>query len=93
MTFDEVLKHLKGENYLVELQRLRKLIEILLRRQKDLIVFSENVKNEHNFSAIIRTCNAVGVLNIYYTENKTKYTGGFSNRGKTQRGTFLERKT
>ena len=74
MTVDEVLKHLEGENYLVEPQRLRKLIEILLRRQKDLIVFSENVKNEHNFSAIIRTCDAVGVLNIYYTYegNKTK---------------------
>ena len=50
------------------------MVEILLKRQKDLIVFSENVKNEHNFSAIIRTCDAVGVLNIYYTYegNKTK---------------------
>ncbi len=68
------MKALEGENYLVEPQRLRKLVEILLRRQKDLILFSENVKNEHNFSAIIRTCDAVGVLNIYYTYdgNKTK---------------------
>ncbi len=74
MNVEEVLKALEGENYLVELQRLRKLVEILLRRQKDLILFSENVKNEHNFSAIIRTCDAVGVLNIYYTYdgNKTK---------------------
>ncbi|HIC09148.1 MAG TPA: tRNA (guanine-N2)-dimethyltransferase [Aquificales bacterium] len=74
MNVEEVLKALEGENYLVEPQRLRKLVEILLRRQKDLILFSENVKNEHNFSAIIRTCDAVGVLNIYYTYdgNKTK---------------------
>jgi len=74
MNVEEVLKALEGKNYLVEPQRLRKLVEILLRRQKDLILFSENVKNEHNFSAIIRTCDAVGVLNIYYTYdgNKTK---------------------
>jgi len=74
MQVEEVLKALEGENYLVEPQRLKKLVEILLRRQKDLILFSENVKNEHNFSAIIRTCDAVGVLNIYYTYdgNKTK---------------------
>jgi tRNA (guanosine-2'-O-)-methyltransferase len=74
MDVEKVLELLKGENYLVEPQRLRRLVEILLRRQKDLILFSENVKNEHNFSAIIRTCDAVGVLNIYYTYdgNKTK---------------------
>jgi tRNA (guanosine-2'-O-)-methyltransferase len=71
---EEVLKALEGENYLVEPQRLRKLVEILLRRQKDLVLFSENVRNEHNFSALIRTADAVGVLNIYYTYegNKTK---------------------
>ncbi len=71
---EEVLKSLEGEKYLVEPQRLRRLVEVLLRRQKDLILFSENVKNEHNFSAIIRTCDSVGVLNVYYTYdgNKTK---------------------
>ncbi len=71
---EELLRSLKGEEYLVEPQRLRRLVEVLLRRQKDLILFSENVKNEHNFSAIIRTCDSVGVLNVYYTYdgNKTK---------------------
>ena len=67
MRVEDVLKALSGERFLVEPQRLRKLVEVLLRRQKDLILFSENVQNEHNFSAIIRTCDAVGVLNIYYT--------------------------
>ena len=74
MEIEEVLERLKGGEYLVEPQRLRRLVEVLLKRQKDLVVFSENVKNEHNFSAIIRTCDAVGVLNLYYTYdgNKTK---------------------
>ncbi len=69
---DEILEKLKGENYLVEPQRLRRLVEVLLKRQKDLVVFSENVKNEHNFSAIIRTCDSVGVLDIYYTYDGKK---------------------
>ncbi len=69
---EEYLELLKDENYLVEPQRLKRLLEVLLRRQKDLILFSENVKNEHNFSAIIRTCDSVGVLNIYYTYEGSK---------------------
>ena len=52
--------------YLVVEKRLRRLKDVLEKRQKDLIVFVDNVKNEHNFSAIIRTCDAVGVLYIYY---------------------------
>ncbi len=42
------------------------MIEVLKKRQKDLLVFMDDVKNEHNFSAIVRTCDAVGVLYLYY---------------------------
>jgi len=52
--------------YLVLEKRLKRLKEVLQKRQKDLIVFADNVKNEHNFSAIVRTCDAVGVLYLYY---------------------------
>ncbi len=52
--------------YLVLERRLERFREVLRRRQKDLIVFVDNVKNEHNFSAILRTCEAVGVLKVYY---------------------------
>jgi tRNA (guanosine-2'-O-)-methyltransferase len=71
---EEYFEIFSKENFLVEPQRLKRMLKVLLRKQKNLIVFSENVKNEHNFSAIIRTCDAVGVLNIYYTYlgNKTK---------------------
>ncbi len=47
-------------------ERKRKIIQVLKRRQKDLQVFTDNVKNQHNFSAILRTCDAVGVLYLYY---------------------------
>jgi tRNA (guanosine-2'-O-)-methyltransferase len=46
--------------------RLKKFLKVLSKKQKDLEVFVDNVKNEHNFSAIVRTCDAVGVLNLYY---------------------------
>ncbi len=47
-------------------KRLEKIRKVLQKRQKDLQVFSDNVKNQHNFSAILRTCDAVGVLYLYY---------------------------
>ena len=54
------------KRYLVLERRLERFREVLRRRQKDLVVFVENVKNEHNFSAILRTCDAVGVHRIFY---------------------------
>jgi len=51
---------------LVSDRRLRRILEVLKRRQRDLRVFVENVKNEHNFSAILRTCDAVGVMYVHY---------------------------
>ena len=47
-------------------KRARKIKAVLEKRQKDLQVFSDNVTNQHNFSAIMRTCDAVGVLYLYY---------------------------
>ncbi|RMD45325.1 MAG: tRNA (guanine-N2)-dimethyltransferase [Aquificota bacterium] len=51
---------------LITENRLRKMKNVLQKRQKDLQVFTDNVKNQHNFSAILRTCDAVGVLKLYY---------------------------
>lgn len=50
---------------LVTPRRLRRMREVLSKRQRDLVLFVDNVENEHNFSAIIRTCDAVGVHYIY----------------------------
>lgn len=38
---------------------------MLSRRQPDLTVVLENVHDLHNVSAVLRTCDAVGVLNIH----------------------------
>ena len=62
---------MKAINFLTP-QRLKRFREVLERRQKDLIVFAEDVKNEHNFSAIIRTCDAVGVMKVLYSSEAKK---------------------
>jgi len=55
-----------NREYLVLPRRLSRMREVLARRQKDLVLFMDRVRNEHNFSALIRTAEAVGVLRIIY---------------------------
>jgi tRNA (guanosine-2'-O-)-methyltransferase len=46
-------------------ERFRRLREVLARRQPDLTVLMDRVHKAHNFSAIIRNCDAVGVLEAH----------------------------
>ena len=46
-------------------ERYRRLKEVLARRQPDLTVLMESVSKSHNFSAILRSCDAVGVLEAH----------------------------
>jgi len=54
-------------------ERLSRIDDILTRKQPTLQVMLENVHNSQNLSTIIRTCDAVGVLDIFYSskENET----------------------
>ncbi len=45
-------------------ERLKKIDSILGKRQKNLRVVLECIENQHNASAILRTCDAVGVLDV-----------------------------
>ncbi|MFP4694114.1 MAG: tRNA (guanosine(18)-2'-O)-methyltransferase TrmH [Halothece sp.] len=54
-----------GETKPVLPRRYHRLREVLNRRQKDLTVLLEDVHKPHNFSAIIRTCDAVGVFTAH----------------------------
>ncbi|MEW6456608.1 MAG: RNA methyltransferase [Acidobacteriota bacterium] len=45
-------------------ERIEKIKEVLSLRQLDLRVVLENIKNVHNASALLRTCDAAGVLNV-----------------------------
>lgn len=46
-------------------ERKEKLTQVLSKRQPDLAVVLENVFDPHNISAVMRTCDAVGVQDIY----------------------------
>lgn len=54
-------------------ERLAKITNVLNNRQRDLAVVMEDVKDPHNVYAVMRTCDAVGVQDIYVinTEFKT----------------------
>ncbi|RYY30058.1 MAG: RNA methyltransferase [Chitinophagaceae bacterium] len=46
-------------------EREQRLLSVLSKRQDDLTVVLENVFDPHNISAVMRTCDAVGIQDIY----------------------------
>ena len=51
-------------------ERNERLTTVLAKRQPDLTVVLENVFDPHNISAVMRTCDAVGIQDIYILNNK-----------------------
>ena len=51
-------------------ERKEKLASVLNKRQPDLTVVLENVFDPHNISAVMRSCDAVGIQDIYILNTK-----------------------
>jgi tRNA (guanosine-2'-O-)-methyltransferase len=51
-------------------ERHNRLTSVLNHRQPDLTVVLENVFDPHNISAVMRTCDAVGIQDIYILNNR-----------------------
>lgn len=51
-------------------ERNERLTSVLNKRQPDLTVVLENVFDPHNISAVMRTCDAVGIQDIYILNHK-----------------------
>jgi tRNA (guanosine-2'-O-)-methyltransferase len=51
-------------------ERFERLTSVLNKRQPDLTVVLENVFDPHNISAVMRTCDAVGIQDIYILNTK-----------------------
>ena len=51
-------------------QRFDRLTSVLNHRQPDLTVVLENVFDPHNVSAVMRTCDAVGIQNVYILNDR-----------------------
>ncbi|WP_315815964.1 TrmH family RNA methyltransferase [Paraflavitalea speifideaquila] len=46
-------------------ERREKLLSVLNKRQNDLTIVLENVSDPHNISAVMRTCDAIGIQEIF----------------------------
>jgi tRNA (guanosine-2'-O-)-methyltransferase len=66
--FDEVCK-LKTSNSMTP-ERKDKITSVLDKRQDDITVVLENVFDPHNISAVMRSCDAVGIQDIYILNTK-----------------------
>ncbi len=51
-------------------QRYNRLNKVLSQRQPDITVVLENVFDPHNVSAVMRTCDAVGIQDVYILNNR-----------------------
>jgi tRNA (guanosine-2'-O-)-methyltransferase len=51
-------------------QRFDRLTSVLNHRQPDLTVVLENVFDPHNVSAVMRTCDAVGIQDVYILNDR-----------------------
>lgn len=51
-------------------ERYNRLTSVLNRRQPDLTVVLENVFDPHNVSAVMRTCDAVGIQDVYILNDR-----------------------
>ena len=47
-------------------ERFTKIKDVLRKRQTDLTVILDNIHKPHNFNAIVRTCDAVGIQDVQY---------------------------
>lgn len=52
-------------------ERRERLLSVINKRQSNLTVVLENVEDPHNISAAMRTCDAVGIQDMYVLTNKT----------------------
>ncbi len=51
-------------------ERYKRLTSVLNKRQPDLTVVLENVFDPHNVSAVMRTCDAVGIQDVYILNDR-----------------------
>lgn len=54
-------------------ERFKKIKDVLSKRQTDLTVIMDNIHKPHNFNAIVRTCDAVGIQDVQYIPVKEGY--------------------
>lgn len=70
-------------------ERYERLVSVLNKRQNDLCVVLENVFDPHNISAVMRTCDAVGVQEIYVLNTRIPRHKKFGARSSSSAAKWL----
>lgn len=70
-------------------ERREKLLAVISKRQNDLAVVLENVQDPHNISAVMRTCDAVGVQDIYVLNTRIPRHKKFGPRSSSSAAKWL----
>jgi len=70
-------------------ERQKKLLSVLKNRQNDLTVVLENVFDPHNISAVMRTCDAVGVQEVYVLNTKIAQHSKWGKRSSSSAAKWL----
>lgn len=70
-------------------ERRARLLAVLNKRQCDLTVVLENVFDPHNISAVMRTCDAVGVQEVYVLNTKIPRHKKFGARSSSSAAKWL----
>src|SRR4051794_27345219 len=67
--------------------RREKLLRVLQKRQDNLTVVLENVFDPHNETAVMRTCDSVGIQDVYIINNRKppKRAWGFRSGGSAKK--------
>jgi tRNA (guanosine-2'-O-)-methyltransferase len=79
MNLNTFLEALQSKRLVTE-TRYQRIVRFLTTRQETLRLFLDDVKNAHNISAVIRTCDATGIfyLHYYLTETSLSINRGIS---------------
>ncbi|MDH3244750.1 MAG: RNA methyltransferase [Saprospiraceae bacterium] len=67
-------------------ERLKKIKEVVSNRQLDLAVVLENVHDPHNVSAVVRTCDAIGICDVFLLHTDPRLKDVDFNIGKKSSG-------
>lgn len=70
-------------------QRESRLLEVLKKRQFDITVVLENVWDPHNVSAVLRSCDAVGIQEVYIISPKEKKDSKIGRKSSASAGKWL----
>lgn len=70
-------------------ERARKLEEVIKKRQNGLTVVMENVHDPHNIYAVMRTCDAVGIQDIYVLNTELPKEGYFGIKSSSSANKWL----